>query len=129
MIRRGAVVRRAAVVVRAHTIVDSLVFLFEQLWADAAPLFVPSHNSDRPDGRSARVLELLAMGRKDESIARSLGVGVRTVRRDIAELMTSLGEKTRAATVAAAIRRGWLTTEPETSAGSVVPDQRRYEHA
>lgn len=120
---------RAAVVVRAHTIVGSLVFLFEQLWADAAPLFVPAHNSDRPDGRSARVLELLAMGRKDESIARSLGVGVRTVRRDVAELMTALGEKTRPATVAAAIRRGWLTTEPETSAGSVVPDQRRYEHA
>jgi len=119
---------RAAIVVRAHTIVDSLLFLFEQLWADAAPLFVPSQHSDRPDGRCARVLELLAIGRKDESIARSLGVGVRTVRRDVAELMTALGEKTRPATVAAAIRRGWLPTEAGPSAAGV-SDQRRQEHA
>jgi len=120
-------ITRAAVVVRAHTIVDSLVFLFEQLWADAAPLFVPAYASDRPEGRRARVLELLACGRKDENIARSLGVGVRTVRRDVAELMAAVGEKTRPATVAAAIRRGWLETDPGTAAG--VPGQQRHQRA
>lgn len=108
----AADVRRAAIVVRAHTIVDSLVFLFERLWVDATPIFSASSAQDRPVGRPARVLELLAAGRKDESIARSLNVGVRTVRRDIAALMDSLGEKTRPATVAAAMRHGWLTAEP-----------------
>jgi DNA-binding CsgD family transcriptional regulator len=104
--------KRAAVVVRAHTIVDCLVALFEQLWSDATPIFSQTECRDRPDGRQARVLELLATGRKDESIARSLGVGVRTVRRDVAALMATLGEKTRPATVAAAIRHGWLAAEP-----------------
>ena len=111
-------VRRAAVVVRAHTIVDSLVFLFERLWADATPMFSESSVEARPVGRPARVLELLAAGRKDESIARSLNVGVRTVRRDIAALMATLGEKTRPATVAAAIRQGWLTADAPQSAAS-----------
>lgn len=104
----AADVKRAALVVRAHTIVDCMVALFEQLWAVASPLFNPSDARGRPEGRPAQVLELLAMGRKDESIARSLGVGVRTVRRDIAALMASLGERTRPAAVAAAIRHGWL---------------------
>lgn len=111
-------VKRAALVIRAHTVVDCLVGLFEQLWRDGTPLFSTSGAPDRPDGRRARVLELIATGRKDESIARSLGVGVRTVRRDVAALMATLGEQTRPATVAAAIRHGWLTAEPVVSSGA-----------
>jgi len=99
---------RGAIFVRVRTIVDMCVFLFEGMWAEATPLFV-APAADAPSGRAARVLELMATGRKDEAIARSLGVGVRTVRRDIAALMTELGEKTRPATVASAIRRGWLS--------------------
>ena len=99
---------RGALFVRVRTIVDMCVFLFERMWADASPLFVVAANG-APSGRAARILELMAAGRKDETIARSLGVGVRTVRRDIAVLMADLGEHSRASTVAAAIRRGWLS--------------------
>jgi DNA-binding CsgD family transcriptional regulator len=101
---------RGAIFVRIRTIIDMCVFLFERMWAEATPLFGVSSVPDAPSGRAARVLELMATGRKDESIARSLGVGVRTVRRDISALMAELGEQTRAATIAAAIRRGWLST-------------------
>lgn len=98
---------RGAIFIRVRTIIDLCTFLFERMWREATPTFgVPA--SDAPTGRPARVLELLAVGRKDEAIARSLDVGVRTVRRDIAVLMAQLGEHTRAATVAAAMRRGWL---------------------
>jgi DNA-binding NarL/FixJ family response regulator len=45
---------------------------------------------------------------KDESIARALGVGPRTVRRDISELKDALGVNSRAEIVAAAAKRGWL---------------------
>jgi DNA-binding CsgD family transcriptional regulator len=99
---------RGCMVVRVRTIIDLCVFLFEQLWAAGSPLFVIAADG-APTGRAARVLELMAAGRKDESIARFLGVGVRTVRRDIAGLMSEVGEHTRASTVAAAIRRGWLS--------------------
>jgi DNA-binding CsgD family transcriptional regulator len=47
-------------------------------------------------------------GMKDERIARALGVGARTVRRDIAELRTMLGVSSRTEIVAAAAKRGWL---------------------
>jgi DNA-binding NarL/FixJ family response regulator len=56
----------------------------------------------------ARVLELMAAGVKDDRIARILGVGSRTVRRDIAEIKESLGASSRTEVVAAAVRQGWL---------------------
>jgi DNA-binding NarL/FixJ family response regulator len=43
----------------------------------------------------ARLLELLALGIKDEAIARLLGLGLRTVRRRIAGLMALHGVDTR----------------------------------
>ena len=97
-----------ALFVRARSVVDSLILLFDRLWSDAAPMFVAPQNSAAPTGRSARVLELMAVGTKDARIARTLGTGLRTVRRDVAELKASLGVASRAEVVAAAVRRGWL---------------------
>jgi DNA-binding NarL/FixJ family response regulator len=51
---------------------------------------------------------MISAGATDDAIARTLGVGVRTIRRDVAELRTSLGVGTRTEIVAAAIRQGWL---------------------
>jgi DNA-binding CsgD family transcriptional regulator len=97
-----------AMFIRVDGLVDLLIFLFDQLWTTATPLFVPALGADAPSGRTARVLELLAAGTKDERIARTIGVGVRTIRRDIADLKDSLGVASRAELVGAAIRRGWL---------------------
>jgi DNA-binding NarL/FixJ family response regulator len=47
-------------------------------------------------------------GATDEVIARKLGIGLRTVRRRIASLMTELGVDTRFQAGVEAVRRGWL---------------------
>jgi DNA-binding CsgD family transcriptional regulator len=100
--------RRGALFIREPGIVSLLTYLFDHLWAEADPVFGEAEAVGAPSGRVARVLELMAAGVKDERIARTLGVGSRTVRRDIAELKDSLGVSSRTEVVAAAVRQGWL---------------------
>lgn len=100
-----------AIFIRTQSLVDVFVYMFDRLWAEADPIFTVDRAEDRPTHRAARVLELIAIGTKDERIARSLGVGTRTVRREVAELRTTLGVHSRAEITAAAIRRGWLPQE------------------
>jgi DNA-binding CsgD family transcriptional regulator/sugar-specific transcriptional regulator TrmB len=97
-----------AVLIRAPSLVETLIYLFDRLWSDGDPVFADAADASAPTGRSARVLELMAIGVKDERIARSLGVGVRTVRREVADLKTILGVHSRAEIVAAAVRKDWL---------------------
>jgi DNA-binding CsgD family transcriptional regulator len=97
-----------AMFIRARSLIATFTYMFDRLWADADPLFNQATDMNMPSGRAARVLELMAIGTKDEGIARSLGVGVRTVRRDVAEIRTTLGVGSRAEIAAAAVRRGWL---------------------
>jgi DNA-binding NarL/FixJ family response regulator len=99
---------QSAIFIREPALVALLLHLFEHMWAAAIPVFGDSRSPGAPSGRPARVLELVAVGVKDERIARTLGIGTRTVRRDIAELREQLGVTSRAEIVAAAIRRGWL---------------------
>ena len=66
------------------SIIGMLSQYFERLWALARPLPLAHHGWES-------VLELLAQGRTDEQIADTLGLGVRTVRRRIAEAMDDLG--------------------------------------
>ena len=54
------------------------------------------------------ILRQLQSGSKDEQIARTMGLSLRTVRRRIAELMIELGADTRFQAGAEAARRGWL---------------------
>jgi DNA-binding CsgD family transcriptional regulator len=100
--------RRGAIFIRERGIVELLIFLFDHLWAEADPVFSTSVDPDAPTERTARILELVAGGVKDERIARTLGIATRTVRRDIAQLRDDLGVSSRTEIVAAAIRRGWL---------------------
>ncbi|HWA65209.1 MAG TPA: LuxR C-terminal-related transcriptional regulator [Mycobacteriales bacterium] len=97
-----------AIFVRERTIVDLLVYMFDHLWSIALPVFGSVEGLGAPSGRVARVLELMAAGVKDERIARTLEVGSRTVRRDIAELKERLSVASRTEVVAAAVRQGWL---------------------
>jgi DNA-binding NarL/FixJ family response regulator len=55
-----------------------------------------------------RTLELLALGGKDEAVARHLGVSLRTVRRRVADLLEELGATTRFQAGMEAVRRGWI---------------------
>jgi DNA-binding NarL/FixJ family response regulator len=94
--------------VRVRSLIDVLIFMFDELWKDARPLFVDEPAPNGPVGRTARVLELVAVGHTDPRIARTLGVGERTVRREVSNLKVLLGVSSRAEIVAAAFRRQWL---------------------
>ncbi|HEX4688578.1 MAG TPA: DNA-binding response regulator [Nocardioides sp.] len=91
--------------VRQGALVGALALLFEQYWERAAPVTEPS--ATRSNERTFLVRQLQA-GAKDEQIARTMGLSLRTVRRRIAELMIELGADTRFQAGAEAVRRGWL---------------------
>jgi DNA-binding CsgD family transcriptional regulator len=96
----------ARLIVRAPGLVTLVSELFEQLWVRAAPLELPDGDGDLDDRR--RIIELLMSGTKDETIARQLGLSLRTVRRRVAELMDELGARTRFQAGVEAHRRGLL---------------------
>jgi hypothetical protein len=90
-------------VVRAPTLVAALGVMFELVWERATPLRRVADGAAVPD---TGLLELLAAGCQDEQIAAQLGISVRTVRRRVAELLESLGARTRFQAGAQAARRG-----------------------
>lgn len=79
------------VITRDPLLVNLHIAHFDALWAHAQPL---THAS-ADHGGEEQLLELLSHGVKDEAIARLLGLGLRTVRRRIANLMVSHGADTR----------------------------------
>ena len=92
-------------VVRTPALVATLRDLFDVAWHHASPL--PSPVADRSaDARDGALLELLALGAKDETVARRLGVSLRTVRRRTALLMQEMGATTRFQAGREASRRG-----------------------
>lgn len=70
--------------------------LFEAAWESAADL-ATFLDSGRPriDDRAAEVLRALGSGATDEAAARELGMSLRTYRRRVAELLTSLDADSR----------------------------------
>ena len=94
--------------VRQPGLVQALTLWFELLWERAAPL----PEAGRPSGHRTEldrfVLAQLAQGAKDEQVARTLGLSLRTVRRRVADLMTELGADSRFQAGVEAARRGWL---------------------
>ncbi|MFE5688225.1 helix-turn-helix domain-containing protein [Streptomyces sp. NPDC056512] len=104
-----------AIVVHECSLLDVLLYVFDQMWSHATPLSaeapffvnVPGERDDpMPDER--RLLALLASGMKDEAIAHHLGWSYRTTRRRIAGLLTNLKAGTRFQAGLHAARRGWL---------------------
>ncbi|MER5780342.1 LuxR C-terminal-related transcriptional regulator [Streptomyces mobaraensis] len=92
---------------------DLLHQIFEFCWLSAEPVGragsgLPSR-AEGPPGMSERELAIVRMlfeGRKDESIARALGVSVRTLRRLMTDVMRKLGAETRFQAGAQAVRLG-----------------------
>jgi DNA-binding CsgD family transcriptional regulator len=87
--------------------VEALTMLFELMWDRAAPVPDMDFGDARPDLRRF-LLQQLAAGAKDEQIARTLGLSLRTVRRRVADLLIELGVDSRFQAGAEAVRRGWL---------------------
>lgn len=106
-----------AIVVHRCSLLDLLLYVFEQLWERATPLNdhgvrtsdPPEHTSSAsPDADVRRLLPLLASGMTDQAISRHLGWSYRTTRRRIAAMVEELATDTRFQAGLAAARRGWL---------------------
>jgi hypothetical protein len=81
-------------------VVSAVQTLFDALWASAAPY--------PQSGQSWQtVLDLMGRGKSDEQIAEALGLGLRTVRRRVAEAMDELGVNSRFELGAAWAGREW----------------------
>lgn len=95
-------------VVREHSLVGALRALFESVWERGMAVPGLDAGLDDPGGQRRLLLHQLTRGAKDEQIARTLGVSLRTVRRRIAEIMEELGADSRFQAGVEAVRRGWL---------------------
>lgn len=93
--------------IRQRGLVEALTLLFEMLWDRAVPVPELDRGEARPDLRRLLLMQL-ADGAKDEQIARTLGISLRTVRRRIADLLIELGVDSRFQAGVEAVRRGWL---------------------
>ncbi|MEU6599852.1 helix-turn-helix transcriptional regulator [Streptomyces flaveolus] len=107
-----------AVVIREPSTVSYLCDMFEQEWSQATPfsnaaadgLDLVAKDIDRT------ILRLLAAGMKDATIARRIGMSLRTARRHIADIMETLGAESRFQAGVLAARQGLLDEEPQHSA-------------
>jgi sugar-specific transcriptional regulator TrmB len=89
----------SAVVVHPSALLDALVSLFEILWRGAAPLGGRPPGGVGADGRDAEtdasILSLLSVGLKDDTIARQLGMSLRSLQRRVRDIFDGLGAGTR----------------------------------
>lgn len=102
---------RDGLVVHPSPLLDALVKLFNLLWDKATPLgssLEPGQTAHELDELDQTILVLLAAGAQDETMARRLGVAVRTVRRRVSHLMQILNAKTRFQAAVRAKERGWI---------------------
>ncbi len=103
------------VVLHESALLAALVMFFEMLWAGSDPL--PTQGpapgrADRTETPDQDLLALLALGMKDETIARHLDVTVRTVTRRVGKVLDTLDARTRFQAGMRAVERGWLTPPP-----------------
>lgn len=90
-------------------LLTSLVALFERFWAMVTPLDArPCGDAAGPTPIERELLRLMGQGLTDEAACKKLGVGVRTLRRMIADLMERLDAHSRFEAGANAVDRGWL---------------------
>ncbi len=82
-------------VVTEVAVAQAVASLFEAAWRSGTDLAVYDAQHAELRELAPRVLELLASGCKDETAARTLGLGVRTYRRRVAEVMETLGAESR----------------------------------
>jgi DNA-binding CsgD family transcriptional regulator len=89
---------QSAVVVHQSTLLDALIALFEMMWRASSPLRWTGQGAEageRLSGGDAEILSLLSAGLKDETVARQLGLSLRTLQRRVSELFDVVGARTR----------------------------------
>lgn len=87
--------RRSFSIITQPETVQGVTSLFDAAWRTATDLAAYDTQVAEIRQLAPQVLDLLSQGVKDESAARTLGLGVRTYRRRVAELMEALGAESR----------------------------------
>ncbi|MFJ3303891.1 LuxR C-terminal-related transcriptional regulator [Streptomyces sp. NPDC086549] len=83
--------------------------VLEHWWAVATPLDELAHDlEDGPTPQEQAILRLMSAGVRDTSIAREIGVSIRTFRRNLVTLMNKLGAENRFQAGVKACSKGWL---------------------
>ncbi|MGW7276349.1 helix-turn-helix transcriptional regulator [Streptomyces sp. NPDC054864] len=103
--------RAGAIQVSGPGLIAPLVQLFELVWARAAPFGTARDRetgAGGPSEQEAALLGLLGQGLTDDIAARRLGLGVRTVRRMMSDLMSRLEARSRFEAGVRAARRDWV---------------------
>ena len=99
-------------VIREPGLLAALTVLFEELWDRAIVVpgagVAPEAVTISAGMARTMLLRQLSQGAKDEQIARSLGVSLRTVRRRMSDLFEELGVESRFQAGVEAVRRGWI---------------------
>ncbi|MGG2464458.1 LuxR C-terminal-related transcriptional regulator [Streptomyces sp. RGM 3693] len=100
-----------ALLLHSTGVVSALCDLFERVWKAATPVEAAAPATEQEKEltpQEAAILHLLADGHTDDTIARKLGVSVRTSRRITAKLAAQLGAKSRFQAGVLATARGWV---------------------
>lgn len=91
-----------SLLVRGSALLSVLIECFESLWSRGVPVLGRPASAAPDESRDAglssmehSILQLMAAGVKDETIARTVGVSIRTLGRYIDKLMHDLGATTR----------------------------------
>jgi DNA-binding CsgD family transcriptional regulator/sugar-specific transcriptional regulator TrmB len=102
--------RAGALCTTEPAIVASLLAVYDQAWACAVPLGADRTRDDETglSGTERDILLLLGQGLTDEAAAKRLGLGLRTISRQMAGLMERLGAASRFEAGLKAAQRGWL---------------------
>lgn len=118
LVRTGRPGERKAAIVEDPLCVQALEALFTEVWRGsvAAPDRTSLGATASPDLR-ARVLGQLNSGVTDDVAARELSVSVRTYRRHVAEILTTLRADSRFQAGVRAARLGLVAPEPHAPAG------------
>jgi len=82
-------------VVTRPEVLRSVTTLFDAAWRAATDVKIFDANFAEIRALAPQILDVLVSGCKDETAARTLGLGLRTYRRRVAELMNALGATSR----------------------------------
>ncbi|GAA2623395.1 LuxR C-terminal-related transcriptional regulator [Paractinoplanes durhamensis] len=107
-----------SLVVHSPALVTALAALFESVWERAEPLSLTRRHGLPASGRDLRtreILRMMAVGMKDETIARILNLSRRTVQQHITDAGAVLGARTRFQIAVLAAKQGWLSDQAEAS--------------
>ena len=99
---------KAALVIRDHSLINIFTHLFEIAWEISESFLSPQQVGSPLSAMQRSIIQGLANGLSDESIARRLDINVRTCRRHIAWMLETLRADSRFQAALKAREAGWV---------------------